>query len=298
MATTRSKSSSVEKPSSDGDFIALSVVKDFMRAQEATMKSFFNTLIENYNNRIDKLTEEVKGVIVSLEYTQAEVKDLKKETRQLAENAAKNRKDEESKITTCEKKVKEVNDKMKDLEEKIDDLENRSRRNNLCFDGIKEEANESWSTTEKKIREIISTKLNIKTDEYTIEKAHRVGKRDTTGKPRPIVTKFNNYKLKESIMKNKKGLKGTNIYVREDFSQKVMAKRKELLPQMYEERRKGNIAFLRFDKLVVYPGRRVTEYESHIRSSLSSPLPPTSIGRGQSIWRTPLPVDASISKDS
>ena len=165
---------------------------------------------------------------------------MKKEARQLAETATKHRKDEESKITIYEKKIKEVNDKMKYLEEKADDLENRSRRNNLCFDGIKEEANETWLTTEKKIKEFMSTKLNIQTDEYTIERAHRVGKQDTTGKPRSIVAKFNNYKLKESVMKNKKSLKGTNIYVREDFSQKVLAKRKELLPQMYEERKKGN----------------------------------------------------------
>ena len=134
----------------------------------------------------------------------------------------------------------------------------RCGRNNLCFDGVREEANESWSTTENKIKEIISTKLNIQTDEFTIERAHRVGKQYTSDKPRPIVAKFNNYKVKESIMKNKKGLKGSNVYIREDFSQKVLARRKELLPKMYEERKNGNIAVLRYDRLVVYPGPPIT----------------------------------------
>ena len=171
MASTRSKSSSGEKPSNDGDFISLSIVKELMKAQEATMKSLFNAFVENSNKRIDNLTEKVKGVIVSLEYSQAELQDLK-ETQQLAEAATKLRKEEESKSITHEKKVKEVNDKLKDLENKTDDLENRCRRNNLCFDGVREEANESWSTTENKIKEIISTKLNIQTDEFTIERAH------------------------------------------------------------------------------------------------------------------------------
>ena len=66
-------------------------------------------------------------------------------------------------------------------------------------------------------------------DEFTIERAHGAGRRNATGKTRTIVAKFNNYKVKESIFKSKKGLKGTNVYVREDFSQKILAKRKELL---------------------------------------------------------------------
>ena len=44
-----------------------------MKAQEATMKSLFNAFVENSNKRIDNLTEKVKGVIVSLEYPQAEL---------------------------------------------------------------------------------------------------------------------------------------------------------------------------------------------------------------------------------
>ena len=298
MASTRSKSSSGEKPSNDGDFISLSIVKELMKAQEATMKSLFNAFVENSNKRIDNLTEKVKGAIVSLEYSQAELQDLKKETQQLAEAATKLRKEEESKSITHEKKVKEVNDKLKDLENKTDDLENRCRRNNLCFDGVREEANESWSTTENKIKEIISTKFNIQTDEFTIERAHRVGKQYTSDKPRPIVAKFNNYKVKESIMKNKKGLKGSNVYIREDFSQKVLARRKELLPKMYEERKNGNIAFLRYDKLVVYPDRRLPPRDNPTRSSQFSPSPSTGRGRGQPTWRTPSPVDAFIIGDS
>ena len=141
----------------------------------------------------------------------------------------------------------------------------------------------------KKVREILSTKLKIETTEYTIERAHRVGKKNATGKPRSLVAKFNNFKVKENILRNKKGLKGSNIFVREDFSQKVLARRRDLLPKMHEERRKGNIAFLRYDKLVVYPDRRFQGQEYSTRSPLHST--PSSRGRGQTAWRSPASVN-------
>ena len=273
------------------------VIKDAKGDSTKIWKAVYEASCRNNRSSTPQCIIVDEGVIVSLEYSQAELQDLK-ETQQLAEAATKLRKEEESKSITHEKKVKEVNDKLKDLENKTDDLENRCRRNNLCFDGVREEANESWSTTENKIKEIISTKLNIQTDEFTIERAHRVGKQYTSDKPRPIVAKFNNYKVKESIMKNKKGLKGSNVYIREDFSQKVLARRKELLPKMYEERKNGNIAFLRYDKLVVYPDRRLPPRDNPTRSSQFSPSPSTGRGRGQPTWRTPSPVDASIIGDS
>ena len=78
MATTRSKSSSSEKVNQGGDYVSLTLVKELMKTQESTMKSFFASFVENTNKHIDKLTEEVQGIIASLEFTQAELKDPKK----------------------------------------------------------------------------------------------------------------------------------------------------------------------------------------------------------------------------
>ena len=120
-------------------------------------------------------------------------------------------------------------------------------------------------------------------DEFTIERAPRAGRGNATGKPRTIVAKFNNYKVKESFLKSKKGLKGTNVYVREDFSQKIPAKRKELLPKMHEERRKSNVAFFRYDQLVVYPSR--SGRENPPRSPQSSPFLCASRGRDNQLGK-------------
>ena len=137
MATrTRSKSSSAEKrlnTGDDDDVISLATVKELIKAQEETMKSFLNTFIENTSKRIDKLTEDVKGVINSLEFTQSEVKDLKREVRQLVETANSYRKDEELKITSYDKRVKETDERVKNLKAKTDDLENRIKKMQSVF---------------------------------------------------------------------------------------------------------------------------------------------------------------------
>lgn len=41
------------------------------------------------------------------------------------------------------------------------------------------------------------------------------------------------------------------VNVKEDFSIEVLEKRKQLLPRLEEERKKGNIAYLKSDKLIV-----------------------------------------------
>ena len=50
----------------------------------------------------------------------------------------------------------------------------------------------------------------------------------------------------------KKKLHGTNMFVNEDYSDRVIKKRTELTPNLKEARRKNQRAFLRLDKLVIY----------------------------------------------
>ena len=58
---------------------------------------------------------------------------------------------------------------------KLADLEDRSRRNNLRFDGFQEEANETWDESESIITDFVKERLGIKED-ILIEIACRTGK--------------------------------------------------------------------------------------------------------------------------
>ena len=78
---------------------------------------------------------------------------------------------------------------------------------------------------------------------------YRLGKMNKEDKPRPILIFLVSAWKKSEIMKNKKKLKG--LYVNDDYSKETMEKRKELQPRLEEERKKGNIAYLKHDKLII-----------------------------------------------
>ena len=88
-----------------------------------------------------------------------------------------------------------------------------------------------------------------------IERAHRSGNPSGySGKrPRPIVIKFLRHKDKMAVLGKAKELKGTSIYMNEDYSEGVKQKRRELIPAMKAARERGDIAYIRYDKLIVHP---------------------------------------------
>ena len=66
------------------------------------------------------------------------------------------------------------------MTEQIVELENRHQRNNLQFMGIKEKSgveSETWEESETKVKVFLLEKMGLKTDEITIERAHRIGKK-------------------------------------------------------------------------------------------------------------------------
>ena len=234
MAATRSKTTSESRrgnPEEDDIQMPLKLVKELLKQQESTLKMFLSAFMDSVNTRIDNLIKDVQSVKSSLEFTQAQVDDL----------------------TSADLRVKEVKIQIEELENKLDDLENRSRRNNLCFEGIPESLNETWLDTENKIKDVISSHMPEVGTDFIIERAHRVGRpRSSDSRPRKVIARFLNYKDREAVFKAKKKLHGTNMFVNEDYSDRVIKKRMELMPKLREARRKNQRAFLRFDKLVIY----------------------------------------------
>ena len=92
------------------------------------------------------------------------------------------------------------------IEGKLIDLEDRSRRNNLRVDGIKERPNETWEDYENELHTLFKESLGI---EEEVERAHRVrtDKSKKSNTPRTIVFRILNYKDKVKILRNAKKLK-------------------------------------------------------------------------------------------
>lgn len=151
-------------------------------------------------------------------------------------------------------KLKLENKSMKEQiigqERKIEALEREARRRNLVFKGIDEDEKEEPKVTKEKVIKTVE-RLGIKIEpEADIDETRRLG-RPIIGKTRPILLKLTTGDKKIEILKNSKALKGTNIWIDEDYTKETQQERQQLITPLKEARRKGHRAYLRHNKLVV-----------------------------------------------
>ena len=130
------------------------------------------------------------------------------------------------------------------INNKLIDFEDRSRKNNLRTYGITERNDESWERCEEHADQVFTQKLGLKN--IRIERAHRVKRKkgDKSIKHRPIVCNLLSFKDKKLILKNANKLKGTNIFIDEDYSFETMEYRKQLWDEVKYLRSQGNIAYI------------------------------------------------------
>ena len=92
------------------------------------------------------------------------------------------------------------------------DLEDRSRRNNLKVDGLKEIENKIWEQIEGILQQIFRDVLKL--EGINTEITHRDGnKSNKRNAPRTIVAKFSSNKDKQAAPTVAKKLKGKDTYI-------------------------------------------------------------------------------------
>ncbi|CAB3254305.1 unnamed protein product [Arctia plantaginis] len=197
--------------------------------------------------------------------------EMKNQTIELTESLTKNIMDRmDEKLMP----IKEENEKLKErigkLEKEIEHFKREKKSNNLIIFGLVEGEN---STAElfQIIKENFKRDLNIKLEENEVNKLNRLGKPKAENKPRPVLCSLLSEWKKNEIMKNKKKLNG--IYISEDYSKEVLEKRKALVPQLLEERKRGSIAFLKYDKIIIKEPN--TNKDKRKREQSTSPQSPS-----------------------
>ncbi|CAG4980707.1 unnamed protein product [Colias eurytheme] len=153
----------------------------------------------------------------------------------------------DERIRTITEENIELKSKISKLELKLNAIEKDKRKCNLVFFGIDEFGKSEAELVDYIKETIIDSGTHL--DSQEISNIYRIGKR-TNNKNRPIVVTVTSTWKKHLILKNKARLP-QGIYVKEDFSKETLEKRKLLQPQVEEERKKGNIAFIKYDKLIV-----------------------------------------------
>ena len=188
-------------------------MKQEYEEHEKKINDIIKSHLETTNKRLEEISKEVRDITESVEFTEGR---LDEEIATVKDDISKMKSD----VRLIERDLLDTND----VSEKLIELEDRSRRNNLRFDGLTEVTNETWDGCERKIQKILSDKLEI-TEDVEIERCHRMGKRKGN-RPRTIICKFLRFKDKQKILKNAKKLKNSGIYIYEDFCNDTMELRK------------------------------------------------------------------------
>ncbi|CAG4973358.1 unnamed protein product [Parnassius apollo] len=155
-----------------------------------------------------------------------------------------------------------------DQEKRIFALEKANKQRNLVFFGV-EEGELTYFELQEKIIHIIKNQMKIDIQDFELESVRRLGKRGIN--IRPVAVAITTLGKKIKILQNKKQLKGSNIYVTEEYTERVLKIRKTLKAQLQQEIEKGNVAYIKYDKLIIKERKDVHPNKRPL--SLSPPSP-------------------------
>lgn len=152
----------------------------------------------------------------------------------------------DEKMKTLMEENNNLKTKVAKLEYKITFMEREKRKKNLILFGI-EEKGKSEPELVDLVKDVIEeTGTNL--DSHEISNIHRIGA--PSDKNRPVIISLTTTWKKHLILKNKKNFP-PNVYLKEDFPKDVLEIRKQLQPKVEAERKNGNIAYIKYDKLIV-----------------------------------------------
>ncbi|CAH0714174.1 unnamed protein product, partial [Brenthis ino] len=150
------------------------------------------------------------------------------------------------KFENLERKTQGLEKVIEEQKTIIDKMENQLKRRNVIFFGL-EKKEKQYKELEEKIISIINTSMKIPCEKRDIEYVKRIGvKKD--GKIRPVLITTNTMGLKIDILR--KYLKERGLYIKEDYTQKVLQRRKELQEEYRSRKQNGEKIVMRRDKIV------------------------------------------------
>lgn len=190
----------------------------------------------------------------ALQNIQGELAQQKKDMKNMEENIkeAINQKIDE-KFNYIEIRTNQLENKIEQQQKIIDTLDKQLRRKNLLFFGV-EETERNYEDLLKLVLDIINTKMGVLCQKWEIETVKRIGKNN--GKTRPVVVTITTTSRKLELLRKKKTLENTDIYIKEDYPPAVLQKRKELQEELKQAQDSGKKVILRYDKIVTLEPRK------------------------------------------
>lgn len=119
----------------------------------------------------------------------------------------------DKRISECDIKISEVTQQNMKLSQELDKQQQYSRRNNLRIFGLPVVPSED---TEEVVLNLFKSNMQLNLEKNMLDRVHRLGKvRDNK---QQIIVKFISYRYRSLVLKNRKNLKGSGIYIAEDLT--------------------------------------------------------------------------------
>ena len=152
------------------------------------------------------LDDKLKTLIENTSVIRAEMENIKRENMKL-----------KSQVFELETEVAYQRKELLHVKQGLIRNEQYSRRQNVRIFGIKEEESEN---TKQTVIDCFSNKLKVNLNQDDIEIAHRLPSRNAD-QERPIIVKFKSRDTKIKVIKERKLLKGSNIYINDDLCREI-----------------------------------------------------------------------------
>ena len=238
-------------------------VKDCLESVEVKF-GILEKRLDKQEKTSEKLDKRIDNVYTRLDAQSKEVHNLREDLRKTKDRVI----DTESVVEKSTDSIKQSQTSLKKINEKTIDLSARGRRLNIIFHGIKESSDENSDTCKQKVKDFIKEKCNI-SENVHVEVAHRLGARKQDGsaatKPRPMIAKFSDRGVRDSVMRTKKDLP-EGFGMTQDFPYEIRMGRRQLIPKMLQAIEQKKEAWIAYPCRLFIDGREVERIEP---SSLS-----------------------------
>ena len=184
--------------------------------------------LEKKVNEIFELSSSTKEAQIKGARHLEEVNESIKFINEKFEEMEADRKEKEQQISELKIEVKSLNEKVETMDRSLDCHEQYSRRNCLLIHcllihGVKENEKED---TDEVVITFFEKEMKEKLSANDTDRSHRLGKKQTGRRPRPIIIKFARYNVRNIIFRKKKILKGKAVSITENLTKKRITEMK------------------------------------------------------------------------
>ena len=226
---------------------------DLPKMADISAPEWFLQYTKSLDTKLDVLQKGVKeiedGMKECLDVAHAakvianDAKEIAKESREASDELF-------DRVSKMESEIASLKGELKANKRHSVALDDYSRRSNLIIDGINESHDEEISALIEKVRKVFTLLKLENPENIKLERCHRINRFMKQG-PKPVIVRFNSYYDRDQCWKKRSNLKGSNIWVNEDFSLDITKFRITAWPIVKATKAAGHKCVVKGDWIII-----------------------------------------------